>query len=450
MPSTLPLPTISSLVQAASNAVMGEDDPYADVRSGSLYNHAVGPTAVLFSREADRDKSLFEDIYFDNASGKALTRYVWARDGIARVMDSAGAGTCSFTRPTAGGGAGPFLKGTRIQVAGTPPMVYEVSADTTVGAGALTATIPIDASVLGTGVKIAVSSGLSLLDEVYDLTWKPISLSCADGTDFEEASAFRARVTQTKLNERTGYLPQLTLACQSVGAKYVVAFSSQYGLPVSDFLDDFGLNAVYVADAGYQTTPALVLACQNVLESWRVLGADLWVGGMANVPLTLNFLVALVDNPTNLPQQSIRRLCAQALLAAFGPTDGGFSYSAQSLASAVNNASPYVQHASVPALWVAETDYSLGDLVYAGGALQKCVESGESGVGLPSFSSKAGVVTFDGSASWLCLPHQDIGIYAGGVLQLADPVLYPSLWPATLPRYTLAMNNINFTFTGPL
>ena len=450
MPSTQPLPTIRGLVQAASNALTGERDANGDVRSGSLYNHNAGPMAVLFSREADRDKDLFEDIYFNSAKGDALTDYVQARTGIMRYLDAAGVGTCTFARPTDGGGSGPFLQGTEIQVAGTPGMIYEVAVDTTVSATALVCTIPIRASMLGSGTAITSTTGLSLLDPIYDNTWVPMQLTCADGTDYEKAADYRARVLETRINQRVGYLPQMVLACQSVGAAYVVAFASQYGLAVTDYADDYGLNAIYVADDGYASPTSLVSACDAVLESWRVLGADLLVGGVVNTPLTLTFLVSLTDTPSKLPTQSIRRLCAQALMAAFGPTDGGYVYSADALSSAVTNASPYVQSAFVPRIWEEATVYPLGALVFAGGGVQQCTVAGESGIGIPNFSPIAGSVAFDGVAQWTCTAYPSIGIFAGGVLQASDPILTPQAWPSSLIRYTLGFQGINFQFIGPL
>jgi Baseplate J-like protein len=455
MPSSLPLPTIQQLVTAASNAEIGERNTNADTRSGSLYNHTIGPMAILFSREADRDKSLFEDIYFNSASGAALTSLVQQRYKVARILDTYGQGTCIFTRPTATGGAGKFLRGTRVQVPGTPAAIYEVSVDTSVLAAALTVTIPIQAIVTGIGQAVSVSSGATLLDPIFDNTFVPTQLTCANGTVFEDAATYRARALLIRQNQEVGYLPQIILACQAAGAAYVLAFPSYYGLSSVDFTDDFGLNALYVADAAYQTLPGLATTCQTALEAWRVLGADLWIGGVVNVPLTLNFLVSLVDVPANLPVQSIARLAAQALLATFGPTEGGFTYSAANLRSAVTNASPYIQTASVPRIWAASTVYNLGDLVFAGGAMQQCIETGESSISIPAFTSTVGNTVFDGSTEWQCVAYPSVGIFAGGgvsggILQLTDPTLSPNAWPASLNRYTLGMSNINFTFVGPL
>ena len=95
MPSTKPLPTINRLVRAASAAVTGERDPNADTRSGSLYNHTVGPTAILFAREADRDEDLFQDIYFNNASGDQLTDLIQQRADIAEAVHRCHAKLCA-------------------------------------------------------------------------------------------------------------------------------------------------------------------------------------------------------------------------------------------------------------------------------------------------------------------------------------------------------------------
>lgn len=450
MPSTKPLPTITRLVRAASAALQGERNVNGDTRSGSLYNHIAGPQAILFAREADRDQDLFQDIYFNNAEGVALTNLIQQRfPGVNRILDTYGQGICTFTRASDAGGEGTFLDGTRIQVVGTPPSTYVVAADTNVSATALQVDIPIQANVIGTGQAISNATGLSLVDPLWDNTWTPILLNCADGTDFEDAATYRALALQTKLNARTGYLAQITLACQNAGAAYVIAFPSEYGLLASDFTNDFGLNALYVADAAFQSPPHLVRACSSVLESWRTLGADLLIGGVANTPLQLNFLVSLTDNPAKLPVQSIRRLCSQALLAAFGPTDGGFSYSIASLSAAVNNASPYVQTAHVPGEWFATTTYALGDLVFDEG-VQQCILPGETGLSTPAFSPVPGAVTFDGSVQWQCTAYPSTGIYAAGALELTDPVLTALAWPAALPRYTLNFAGMNFYFTGPL
>jgi hypothetical protein len=343
MPSPLALPTIDDLLKAAGSALVGERDRYGDKHRGALYEHVVGPTAILFSQEADRDQDLFQDIYFDDAIDDGLTKLIEGRFKIARILDTAGIGTCTFARTTAAAGAGSFLQGTRIQLAGTPPAVYVVRADTAVGGAATRVQIPIASAVVGSGVAVSAVGGLSLLDAVYDPLWAPLALLCTDGTDFEEAPVYRARARAERLNARSGYLPQFVTACQNAGAAYVLAFSSTYGLVADDFDNDFGLNAVYVADASHQSSPALVDACALALEASRVFGADLWVGGITQQRLSVQAKVTLVDDPGNMNVVPIERALTQAVLGEFGPSASGYSVKRQALAGAMARASSAVQ-----------------------------------------------------------------------------------------------------------
>lgn len=453
MPSSEPLPTIRQLVKAGSDAITGEGDTYGDTRSGSLYNHTLGPFAILCSREADRDLDQFRAIYFADADGWPLTRMVAQRMGVQRELDTYGNGTCSFARPTSSGGAGSFLQGTRVQIPGAPPVIFQVAADTPVSATALSATVPIAAMAIGSGNAASATSGLQLLDPVYDSTWTPTSLACADGTDFEPAPGLRARALAQQAAARSGYLANMVSACQAAGATYVLAFPSTYGLDVDDFADDFGLNAIYVADANYQSSPALINACSVALESWRVGGADLWVGGVSSVPLSITMLVALTDAPNRVPLLAVRRACAQALLGAFGAASSGFSFSPGALTGAVSKASPYVQLASLPSVWAEATLYATGAVVVPSpqnGQTYQCAAGGETGIVQPNFPAVAGASVPDGSLLWQCTPFPGLGIYAAGALLPSSPSLVQGSFPAVLSRYTLSSANIAFQFTGPV
>lgn len=289
MPSSLPLPKVSQLRQASQRAAQSADI-YADVHDGSILDHAMGPMAVLFARQADRDKSLFEDVYFDSAQGYALSKRGLRIYKVARILDTFGTGTCVVQRPSAAAGGNTFYQGTRIQVAGTPPSYYQVASDTPYGALALSIPLPVQAMVVGAGTAIQTSSGLSFEDPIEDPTFVPVQLTCADGTNFEKASDYRARCRSTAQNATVGYVPAVVLACQAAGARYVVAFASNYGLSANAFdnsnlfLNDLGLNALYVGDANYQSAPSLIQSCYAAVEGVRVLGADLWIGGSRASP----------------------------------------------------------------------------------------------------------------------------------------------------------------------
>lgn len=462
MPSPQPLPTIGDHLTAAQRALIGSRDRYGDARRGSMHEHTAGPMAVILSREADRDSDAFRAIYIDDADGKDLTRDVDGRLGVERVLDTYGEGTAHLVRPNGSGGAGKFFEGTRIRVAGSPPVYYEVAQDTAAGATALSLQVPIRATVIGSGTALATQTGLSFEDIVYDAAWSPVSLQCEDGTDFEDAATYRARARQETLDERFGYLTRLVQACKDAGAAYVVPFASHEGLDPNTFTEsdvspvfvsvssftspttviypaphgladgeyvqlfgaaplqlngvfevavaspriveinvtlpanqffsarvtstgrgDYGLNALYVADQNFASSDALVNACRVAVEGARVLGADLWVGGMTQQSIALVATLNLVDDPSRLATIPIKRAAAAAALAYFGPTQSGYIYKLTAIGGAIVASHPAIQ-----------------------------------------------AVTFTSPSS--------------------DPTLTPRAWPASLPRYVLNARDIAFTLAGPV
>lgn len=512
MPSTEPVPTVAELVSAASGspngaapsgALQGSANQYGDGRSGSIYNHVAGPAAILSHREALRDRDLFRDTYFDSAAGWALTRLVQGRtaaafppNGIQRILDTFGQGTLTWQRSSSAAGAGQILQGTRVQIPGPTPFVYQVAADTTVNG--LQCSVPVEATVLGTGQAINYTNNVSgppiqQLDPTYDPLWTPVSIVVADGTSFEAAEDYRARVRRTEFDNRKGYITEITNACLSVGAAYVVPFASNFGLPATIFTDDdtqvvvtvsvflsspttltfpaphglqsgayvsfqdqgfrffspsqnapiglfpaptypvtvvsdnvvsipftglvspflppfvnltsgaradYGLNAIYVADQNHQSSNALIDAVTVILENYRCIGDDLWVGGIAQTPVELVAIVTLTDNPGRLPLTNIRRSLTQAMLGYFASASTGYAFKRAAIAGAMKQASSYVQTVQ----WTDTT----------GGT------------------------------------YPAVGVYIQNVLQTADPTLSSSSFPATLPRYTLAPNDISLFFLPPI
>lgn len=388
MPSSQVLPTIPDLLTAAGNALRGENDQYADSRRGSIHDHAAGPMAILFAREADRDRDLFRDTYLHDASGDALTTLVQGRFGTARVLSTAGMGLASFVRANATAGAGTLLEGTRVALSGLAA-IYEIAADTLVGATQVAvAGVPIRSTVMGTGNAVTGAVGLTLIDPLYDPLWQPTTLTCADGTDYEPADEYRARALQLRLAARNGYLVRLVQVCQAQGAAYVIAFSSQYGLTTDDdgYARDYGLNAIYVADGNFQTSANLIAACDEALDSARVLGADLFVGGIRQSNLYAQAVVNLVDDPGRLDLVPIQRACTQSLVSYFAASSSGYTFKRDALTGAIKNAHPAVQQVA------------------------------DGGWKSPS----------------------------------ADVTLAPNNWPATLTRYVLLSRNVNLSFVGPV
>src|SRR5580693_2526382 len=140
MPASEPLPTITDLLGVFGAGVVARTDPNADVRRGAVYDHFAGVGAILFSREAQRDRDLFRARYFDTADGADLTELVATRFGLARILDTYGTGSAVLVRDSAAMGQGTVWEGTRILMSPPAPSAaareYAVLEDTPVDATA--------------------------------------------------------------------------------------------------------------------------------------------------------------------------------------------------------------------------------------------------------------------------------------------------------------------------
>ena len=346
MPSQDSLPTIATLLKGFGDAVRGAKDRFADVRRGSAFDLIAGPAAIIHTRQAQRDRDLFQTVYLDNADGTALTALIQGRYNVTRILDTYGVGTAYFVRPTASAGAGTIWNGTILRVTGLAggAKKYKVTSDTAVAAGALAVTsVPIVALDVGVGSAIAATSGLVIDDVLFDATLTVQSLACGDGTSFESAEDYRARARSARIAARPGYLTALTNSVKAVGAVYSVFFPSYYGTDMSSVVGDSGINAAYVGDAGYSASTALTSACAVALESARVLGANMFVGSLATSSISVVASATLVDSPNLFDIISIKQRIVNAIVAYFGGVSGGFTYKLDGMQGAVLQACPEVQ-----------------------------------------------------------------------------------------------------------
>src|SRR5579859_2502886 len=339
MPATDSLPTLRDLLGAAAAGIVGVREQRADVRRGAVYDHFAGAGAILFTREASRDRDLFRAVYLDTAEGDDLTHLVKARFGIDRVLSSFGTGAALLTRATTAGGAGTVWAGTRILVfasAASPgARSYAVSSDVAVGLTATAVSVPIRAAQAGQGSAVNLSGpAVARVDDpLWDASLAVAAIQCGDGTSLEPAADLRARARAARHAARKGYAQAISDACVAQGAVHVALFDSNF-TPT-----DSGLSHCYVADAGFTTPPRLLRACTAALERYRVCGADLQVLGMQRASIDVSATVMLRDDPGRLPSSDVA--LREALAASFEPTR--FDYDLGELAGVLAGASEDVQ-----------------------------------------------------------------------------------------------------------
>lgn len=343
MPSVLPLPTIDELETTFHDAVRGIRVNTEDSHAGSIYDHFAGVGAILWSQQAQNDKDQFEAKYFDRATGIELTDYVHFHDGIERILDTHGSGTIALTRASTSAGGGTVWKGTQITLfRNNSSYVYAVSQDTIVSALQTSVVVPIVATFIGPTsgglyVNGANGSKLILTDPLWDNTWNLLSLYCSPGTIFEEAADFRARVKLERTQRRVGMRDSIATVCKSAGAFNVFLLQSNFA---GDSVD-YGINVAYVSDSGFNTSPELIARTISILESVRVLGADLQVLPMQVQTLNVNLTLNLWTDVSKVNSYEVKRSAISAIVEYFSNTSR-FAYDLQSIAGSIHKLMPEI------------------------------------------------------------------------------------------------------------
>ncbi len=337
------MPKTQELIDIAGQAIRGGGDYAADLVRGSDYESIIGPTAVIYSRQGLRDIDLFNAGKFHTAVGDDLTRRVLEQFGVQRYLDTRGTGTAVLARPTAAGADGTIWAGTRILIYGSQPKYYRTVEDTPVLAGELVVSVAIEAVELGRGSLANETTNLRVDDELWDNTWVPRSLVCADGTNFESATALIARVREGRKDSRVGHLKKMELVCKAAGADKVVIFRSDFGGADTDS----GLNVCYVGDAGYTSSAALVKACTLALRSARVLGDHLQVLQMGRANLAVSADIYLRDQPQDLDTVKLDQIHRSAVTQYLGGREGGFTFSRSGMRGALIRHTPEVQGVTI-------------------------------------------------------------------------------------------------------
>ncbi|HEU4729979.1 MAG TPA: hypothetical protein VFT22_18910 [Kofleriaceae bacterium] len=367
MPSQLPLPTTRELIEAFRGAVQSERDETADLRSGANYNVWAGVGALLFLREATRDRDIFRSIYFDFAEGEPLDTIGQQRFTTNRVLLAQGTGIAALTRPSASFGADTIWSGTRLAVypGGSGGVrYYQAAADTPVPATALSVLVPIVSTESGRGV--AVNTLLSppqymrIEDPLADSSWVLGSVICGDGTDRQIDSDYRAGIRAARLNSRIGYATAITNACIAAGAAQTALFQSDYlstdpANPANEIIGsinangygDVGLNRCFVGDANWNTSPGLLAACKLAIDPVAMAGTALRVLPMAPVSVALTVSATLAADPSTFDTVSIAKDISDAVVNYFATRRNAFYFRNVGIRAAIQRVVRSVQTLTV-------------------------------------------------------------------------------------------------------
>lgn len=346
MPAAAPPLTLSALLTAHEQALHGLRSPTLDTHRGSGYDLVGGASALLWTRQANRDRQLFRNAYTDSATGPDLSRHVEAKyGGLPRILATRGAGTLTLARPAAALADGTLYAGSRVEVlTATAAVPYRITVDTPVLASDLAVAVPIEATREGAGSKATADANrLRLADTLFDATLAPVALVCADGTDEEPAGDYVARARLARREARVGYPDRIRKACLDAGAAEVELLSAtSLGAAA-----DKGLSYCYVADAAFQTSDALRKACTLALDAVRVAGCDLQVLGMQQVAVTATVAVTLWDEAGAFDVLDLEQAIVAALVDDFARRQAFWAFRLDALGGVVQRLSSAVQTAIV-------------------------------------------------------------------------------------------------------
>ncbi len=390
MPSHQELPTIQDHLRAYGSEINALVRPNADTRRGAGYDIFGGTNAVLFTREATRDRDLFRATYFDASTGDAVDTLIDERFGEARVLATPGTGQMVLERPLAGT-AGSFLKGTRVAVLvpGADVRFAEISANVTYLAGDVTAVVPVRAAIAGIAQPLSVTRDngyVRLEDPIDDPSWAPKTIDLSQGQDRESDAQFKARTKDNRLARRVGYVKSIVDTCVQVGAGKVALYASDFFGDASDH----GINRCFVGASSFRSTPELVRDCRIAVDAVRMLGADLTVMGMTSVRVSAQVSVRLWIPPTTRNRISLSGAAKAAVVEYFNGRQDAFSFRFSAMRGAV--------------LRALRTDVHSVDIVLS-----------EPGIGTP----------------------------------LAEPILSTVTVTNLLPHYSLAASDVTVSIAGP-
>jgi hypothetical protein len=291
MPSQQDVPATADFLKAYRSEILALHNRDADVRSGSGYDIQNGVGAILWHRQAIRDRDAFRACYFDTCQGDDADALIVTRYTIPRILATQGTGTAALQRASAAGGSGTFYEGTRVSIQPTIPgpiLTFEVAADTVVGALDTQARVPIRTLAAGLSQAVYATSSTNVLtldDLTWDDSWRVTAIQCGPGTARENDDDYKARAKSQRQKQRRGYAQAIVDRLADVGASEVALFPSDWGGV------DYGVNHCFVADSGFVTTPELLTECRIAVDGVRVLGPDLLVFGMTNTELSLDVAI---------------------------------------------------------------------------------------------------------------------------------------------------------------
>jgi uncharacterized phage protein gp47/JayE len=254
--------------------------PDLQFNEGDVSEMLVKSAAAMADKCIDFTAQSFKATYLDGAEGADLTLLASDHWGIARFDAVQAIGSVSFTRPTAGAGAGTITAGTTLAtIIDADGNEFRFTTDAAVSFGGAELgpkTVNITATEGGRASNAAVGQITRIIDSIFDTTivvTNPASM--AGGTEEETDESLRQRVRSF-----FGTLRRGTKEALEFGAKQVPGVTVAFASEQSGFVN------VYISDSSGNSNAQLIADVTTELENWRCYGIPVFVYG--GTPLVQN------------------------------------------------------------------------------------------------------------------------------------------------------------------
>lgn len=244
------------------------------LNEGDTSDFLVAAGAAMADKNDQYAHALAAKTYLDTSNGDDLTTLADDHWGIQRQEAVEATVDLTFTRATAGAGAGTIDAGTVVATdkdANGEDIRFVLDNDVVFGASDLTKPGTATAEVAGKIGNIGATEINHIIDAIWDSTIVVNNAAAAvGGTEEEKDEELRERVRAYPSTLRRGTLAALEYGAKSVPGVYTAT-------AVED--PDTGITAVYVTDQSGNSNAEMVSDVEIELENWRAAGSLVEVYG---------------------------------------------------------------------------------------------------------------------------------------------------------------------------
>jgi len=260
---------------------------------GDVTDFIVAAGAAMGDKNVQYTAQEMLKLFIDSSNSDDLTKLADDRWGIQRQAATAATGTVSFSRATAGAGAGSILAGTVVSTIEDETgerQEFTLDVDAVFGGAALgPVTVAATAVDAGRDGNVTDTKIINIVDATFDATVTVTNTALfAGGNEEESDDQLRERIRLFPSTLRRGTLDALRFGALQVASVRVATASE----------DTSGNVTVFVTDETGTSSAQMVADVIAELEAWRCAGTIVSVFGGSVLTQDVSVVLTLTDDVT--------------------------------------------------------------------------------------------------------------------------------------------------------